>query len=62
MLMSLDDPAKRNDILAQIINESPGAQKFNEIVQEAGGDVNLAFKNLCDKNGVKPEDVLSVLQ
>ena len=53
------------EAINNMIKANPKAQelnRFKQLVDEAGGDVNKAFYNLCRVKNIDPNYILGLLQ
>ncbi len=45
-----------------LANQNPLMRQVQEIGQRYGGDYNKAFMDLCQQNGIDPNDIMAQLQ
>ena len=49
-------------MLQQIIQTNPQLAQVMEIVKQYGGDANRALRDIAEKNGINPEEILSLIR
>lgn len=45
-----------------MMKNNPNYAQAMKLVEESGGDAKSAFYNLAEKNGINPDDILSLLK
>ena len=50
------------EMMKNLLNNSPQGAEVNKILQESGGDIEKAFYKAAEERGFNPEEILEILK